>query len=92
MKGIFLDTDFWLFGLTVFISVFHVSTVVMGGEGGGGKYKSCDDHMTLYSSLQLLFDFLAFKNDISFWRHRKTMVGLSTRTSKCYMQQVLHAA
>lgn len=62
MKGIFLDTDFWLFGLTIFISVFH-----------------------------LLFDFLAFKNDISFWRHRKTMVGLSMRTVvwRCFSQAVV---
>jgi len=29
---------------------------------------------------QLLFDFLALKNDVSFWRHTKSMVGLSTRT------------
>ena len=28
MKGIFLDTNFVLFGLTVFISVFHVRTQV----------------------------------------------------------------
>ena len=32
--------------------------------------------------LQLLFDFLAFKNDISFWKEHKTMVGLSTRASE----------
>ena len=24
VKGIFLDTSAWLFGLTIFISVFHV--------------------------------------------------------------------
>ena len=32
------------------------------------------------SAVHLLFDFLAFKNDISFWRNRKSMEGLSTRT------------
>ena len=31
------------------------------------------------SSLQLLFDFLAFKNDISFWKKKKTMIGMSTK-------------
>ncbi|KAJ8303378.1 hypothetical protein KUTeg_019774 [Tegillarca granosa] len=31
------------------------------------------------AALHLLFDFLAFKNDISYWKKRKTMVGLSTR-------------
>ena len=32
------------------------------------------------SAVHLLFDFLAFKNDISFWRNRKSMEGLSTTT------------
>ncbi|CAH1779814.1 unnamed protein product [Owenia fusiformis] len=31
------------------------------------------------AAVHLLFDFLAFKNDISYWRNRETMVGLSTR-------------
>ncbi|KAG8240246.1 hypothetical protein J437_LFUL004706 [Ladona fulva] len=30
------------------------------------------------ASIHLLFDFLAFKNDVSFWRRREDMVGLST--------------
>ena len=28
---------------------------------------------------QLLFDFLAFKNDIEFWRRRDSFAGLSTK-------------
>jgi len=32
------------------------------------------------SAVHLLFDFLAFKNDISFWRNKKTMEGLSSTT------------
>ncbi len=32
------------------------------------------------SAIHLLFDFLAFKNDVAFWRSKRTMVGLSTRT------------
>merc|ERR1712038_1974660 len=32
------------------------------------------------SAVHLLFDFLAFKNDISFWRNRTTMEGLSRKT------------
>ena len=40
-------------------------------------------HVSMY--MQLLFDFLAFKNEISFWRRRKTMAGLSTRTSQTYI-------
>ncbi|XP_048259970.1 cleft lip and palate transmembrane protein 1-like protein [Haliotis rufescens] len=31
------------------------------------------------AAFHLLFDFLAFKNDISYWKKRDTMVGLSTR-------------
>lgn len=33
----------------------------------------------LVAAFHLLFDFLAFKNDISYWRERKDMVGLSTK-------------
>ncbi|KAL1110605.1 hypothetical protein AAG570_008133, partial [Ranatra chinensis] len=32
------------------------------------------------SSMHLLFDFLALKNDVSFWRSRKSLAGLSLRT------------
>ncbi|CAH0724659.1 unnamed protein product, partial [Brenthis ino] len=34
----------------------------------------------LIASFHLLFDFLAFKNDVSFWRGKKSLAGLSTRT------------
>ncbi|XP_069672324.1 lipid scramblase CLPTM1L [Periplaneta americana] len=32
------------------------------------------------AALHLLFDFLAFKNDVSFWRRKQNLVGLSSRT------------
>ncbi|KAK7080919.1 Cleft lip and palate associated transmembrane protein 1 [Halocaridina rubra] len=32
----------------------------------------------IVATLHMLFDFLAFKNDISFWQGRKTMAGIST--------------
>ena len=32
------------------------------------------------SVLHMLFDFLAFKNDISFWKNNKSMRGLSLGT------------
>ncbi|GAB6027980.1 hypothetical protein CHUAL_002206 [Chamberlinius hualienensis] len=43
------------------------------------------------AALHVLFDFLAFKNDISFWRKRKTMVGLSTKTLvwRCISQTII---
>ncbi len=31
---------------------------------------------------QILFDFLAFKNDISFWKGKRSMEGLSIRVGK----------
>ncbi|XP_057379380.1 lipid scramblase CLPTM1L-like [Daphnia carinata] len=34
----------------------------------------------IVAALHMLFDFLAFKNDIYFWRDRENMVGLSSRT------------
>ena len=38
---------------------------------------------------QILFDFLAFKNDISYWKKRDTMVGLSTRAGQVWSQNLL---
>lgn len=39
----------------------------------------------------LLFDFLAFKNDINFWKNRKNTVGLSTRVIiwRCVSQIII---
>lgn len=34
----------------------------------------------LIASCHLLFDFLAFKNDVSFWRRKRSLAGLSART------------
>lgn len=36
--------------------------------------------LVLHLDLQLLFDFLAFKNDVSFWRRKRSLAGLSART------------
>ncbi|KAH8306888.1 hypothetical protein KR018_011695, partial [Drosophila ironensis] len=33
------------------------------------------------SCVHILFDFLSFKNDVLFWRQKKSYVGLSTRTT-----------
>ena len=38
----------------------------------------CDDQVV--STLHSVFDFLAFRNDISFWKNRNNMEGLSVRT------------
>lgn len=51
MKAMFIETNPYLLGITVFVSLLHS-----------------------------LFDFLAFKNDVSFWRNQKSLAGLSLRT------------
>jgi hypothetical protein len=51
LKSMVLDTNPWLLGITVAVSMLH-----------------------------MVFDFLAFKNDIMFWRNTKTLEGLSIRT------------
>lgn len=40
------------------------------------------DGIAVPSSFQLLFDFLAFKNDISFWKKKKSMIGMSTKAGR----------
>uniref|UniRef100_A0A452V917 Lipid scramblase CLPTM1L n=1 Tax=Ursus maritimus TaxID=29073 RepID=A0A452V917_URSMA len=35
------------------------------------------------AAFHLLFDFLAFKNDISFWKKKKSMIGMSTKAGRC---------
>ncbi|KEG11466.1 cleft lip and palate transmembrane 1 family protein [Trypanosoma grayi] len=41
--------------------------------------------------LHMLFEYLAFSNDVKFWRHRKDFKGLSLRTivMNCYFQTVV---
>ncbi|GAB9469847.1 Cleft lip and palate transmembrane protein 1 [Globisporangium polare] len=51
MKAMFIETNPYLLGITVCVSMLHS-----------------------------LFDFLAFKNDVSFWRNQKSLAGLSLRT------------
>lgn len=51
LKQAFLETNPWLLGLTIVVSIVHS-----------------------------VFEFLAFKNDIQFWRNRKSMEGLSVRS------------
>ncbi|KAK6010067.1 cleft lip and palate transmembrane protein 1, partial [Ostertagia ostertagi] len=43
------------------------------------------------SSIHLLFDILSFKNDISFWRSRESMVGLSSKALlwRCFSYTVI---
>lgn len=36
--------------------------------------------MFIYLICQMLFDFLAFKNDVNFWRGKNNLAGLSIQT------------
>uniref|UniRef100_A0A5S6QK76 Cleft lip and palate transmembrane protein 1 n=1 Tax=Trichuris muris TaxID=70415 RepID=A0A5S6QK76_TRIMR len=51
LKQALLDTNPYLLGLTVIVSILH-----------------------------MVFEFLAFKNDIMFWRNRESLEGLSVRS------------
>ena len=69
VKGIFADTNLVLllvtFGLYFLSSyIFHINKYIFSGV----------------SAIHLLFDFLAFKSDINFWRGKKSMEGLSRKT------------
>lgn len=43
------------------------------------------------ATIHMIFDYLTFKNDIKFWRGRKTMVGISTKTLlwRCFSDTVV---
>lgn len=43
------------------------------------NYRSFEKNKSVSCYLQLLFDFLAFKNDISFWKKKRSMIGMSTK-------------
>jgi len=62
MKRMFTDTDPWLLGLTVVISISHT-----------------------------VFEMLAFKNDIQFWKTKDNLKGLSIRAVlfNCFCQLIV---
>nr|CAD7402749.1 unnamed protein product [Timema poppensis] len=74
--------------------VQHVGTALRSLGGLGFTDKDVDEVKGIFAdtnlyllcltmfvaAIHLLFDFLAFKNDVSFWRHTENMAGLSSRT------------
>lgn len=73
VKGIFSDTNVYLLCGTIFVGSVHVRLWARC---------SIEKCLTKISHLfQILFDFLSFKNDVSFWRRKKSYAGLSMRTT-----------
>nr|CAD7597066.1 unnamed protein product [Timema genevievae] len=74
--------------------VQHVGTALRSLSGFGFTDKDVDEVKGIFAdtnlyllcltmfvaAIHLLFDFLAFKNDVSFWRHTENLAGLSSRT------------
>ncbi|XP_043287442.1 cleft lip and palate transmembrane protein 1-like protein [Venturia canescens] len=74
--------------------VLHIEAAMEGLKKVGFSDKDVDEAKGIYAntnlyllagtvfiaSIHLLFDFLAFKNDISFWRGKNSLEGLSTTT------------
>lgn len=62
LKEMLIDTNPYLLGLTMAVSIFHT-----------------------------LFDILAFKNDIQFWKKKKNMQGMSllTLVTTCFFQTII---
>lgn len=72
MKGIFSDTNVYLLCGTIFVGSIHVSEFI--------TLPTTNSNDFLFFS-KILFDFLSFKNDVSFWRRKKSYAGLSVRTT-----------
>ncbi|XP_015521760.2 lipid scramblase CLPTM1L [Neodiprion pinetum] len=74
--------------------ILHVEAAMQGLKGLGFSDKDVDEVKGIFAdtnvyllggtifiaAVHLLFDFLAFKNDVSFWRGKNNLAGLSVRT------------
>uniref|UniRef100_A0A8C2REP2 Lipid scramblase CLPTM1L n=1 Tax=Capra hircus TaxID=9925 RepID=A0A8C2REP2_CAPHI len=61
------------------------------GAGSRGAQNSAGGAHRCPVVFQLLFDFLAFKSDISFWKKKKSMIGVSTKAVlwRCFSTVVI---
>lgn len=78
VKGIFSDTNLYLLCGTIFIGSVHVSYREFMKNTMAIK-SNLNAVFFLLFSFKVLFDFLSFKNDIAFWRRKKSYAGLSPR-------------
>jgi len=67
IKRMLLETNPWFLGLTALVSILHVVYVLFYS-------------LVAFRINQVLrFEMLAFKNDVSHWRQKKEMTGVSVR-------------
>jgi hypothetical protein len=71
IKRMFVETNPWFLALTALVSILHMVYVFLG------------PHMTSFRLAHLTqcsFEMLAFTSDVSHWRNKKELVGVSVRT------------
>uniref|UniRef100_A0A7G3AGS8 Lipid scramblase CLPTM1L n=1 Tax=Lutzomyia longipalpis TaxID=7200 RepID=A0A7G3AGS8_LUTLO len=94
MESFPLEVTYSPVGIGKFRLIAHVSHAMMSLETLGFSKKDVDEVKGIFSdtnvyilcgtvfvgSIHMLFDFLAFKNDVNFWRKKRNYAGLSVRT------------
>ncbi|XP_059622400.1 lipid scramblase CLPTM1L [Phlebotomus argentipes] len=94
MEAFELEIMYAPLGIGKFRLIAHVNHAMRSLEALGFSKKDIDEVKGIFSdtnvyilcgtvfvgSIHLLFDFLAFKNDVNFWRRKRNYAGLSVRT------------
>ncbi|XP_055705843.1 lipid scramblase CLPTM1L [Phlebotomus papatasi] len=94
METYSLEITYSPLGIGKFRLIAHVNHAMRSLETLGFSKKDIDEVKGIFSdtnvyilcgtvfvgSIHLLFDFLAFKNDVNFWRKKRNYAGLSVRT------------
>lgn len=78
IKHMFLETNVYLLGVTMFVSLLHTVLEIFAFKNGKGwiqvRWVGCRPAVHFF-----FFEYAAVK-EIQFWRSRKSSQGLSTRT------------
>jgi len=94
--------SFWKFQLLAQMQAHFALEADLSGDAAGGEADSFRKMLMdtspwllavtfIVTTLHSIFDFLAFKNDVQFWKGRKNVAGLSVRTImlNCFFQTVI---